>query len=226
MFANRTNWNLKQNEIADRLQALKALGTPVFDLSESNPTECRFEYLNETILDPLNMVANLKYAPDPKGMLGTRKIVEDYYRQNGIFVDSSQIFLTSSSSEAYSFLFRLLANPGDNILVPRPSYPLFHFLADLNDVELKTYPLIYDHDWHIGTEHLISSCNEKTKAIILVNPNNPTGSFLKAKELEKIVEFAESSLIALISDEVFFDYPFNAHAPALHKGNAFNLERI
>ncbi|MBI1884061.1 MAG: pyridoxal phosphate-dependent aminotransferase [Chlamydiae bacterium] len=123
-------------------------------------------------------------------------------------LNPDQIFLTSSTSEAYSFLFRLLTNPGDNVLIPCPSYPLFDFLGNLNDIELKPYKLAYENAWHIDFDSLSEAVTSKTRAILMVNPNNPTGSYIKEREIKKLVEFAKQNDLALISDEVFFDYDF------------------
>jgi aspartate/methionine/tyrosine aminotransferase len=140
--------------------------------------------------------------------------VAGYYTERGIRVDPEQIFLTTSTSEAYSYVFRLLANPGDNILVPRPGYPLFDFLARLNDLELISYPLIYDQGWQIEMQALPSCLNTRTKAVLAVHPNNPTGSFVQAKDLEFLIGCCQKQPFAIIADEVFADYAFAAPTPA------------
>jgi aspartate/methionine/tyrosine aminotransferase len=152
------------------------------------------------------------YEPHPKGHLQTRKAITAYYRKKGIHLDPESIFLTSSTSEAYSFIFRLITNPEDSILVPQPSYPLFNFLADLNDVKVATYPLIYENGWHIDLESLQSSIKKNARAIVVVNPNNPTGSYVSTEELHAIIALAKENNLILISDEVFFDYTLVNHS--------------
>lgn len=208
MLTSRTNWKFNPNQLSTTLTQLKASGTPVLDLTESNPTHCQFEYLNaHQLLSPLTDSQNLCYEPDPKGKLEARKMVQNYYREKEIEVDLQNIFLTASTSEAYSFLFKLLVNPNERALIPQPSYPLFHFLADLNDVELVPYSLRHNGEaWQIDLKHLVAQCDSKTKAMILVHPNNPTGSFVKKDELKALVQVAKERSLALISDEVFSDY--------------------
>ncbi|HNV86518.1 MAG TPA: pyridoxal phosphate-dependent aminotransferase [Candidatus Omnitrophota bacterium] len=187
---------------------MKKDGIPVLDLTESNPTRCGIDYQTEDWLAPLADEKNLIYAPDPKGNEAARKAVSEYYRSKRADVRPDSVFLTAGTSEAYSFLFRLLANPGDNILIPRPSYPLFDFLADLHDLRLKPYPLRYDGSWFIDLPELKKSVDPGTKAVLIVSPNNPTGSFLKREELSELNKIAAERKIALISDEVFSDYFF------------------
>ncbi len=208
MLASRTNWKFSPNRLTLRLKTLRESGVQIFDLSESNPTRCQFEYLNSMLLSPLLNPKNLSYEPNPKGTLEARRVIQNYYQEKNIHVDPEQIFITSSTSEAYSLLFRLFVNPSEHVLIPHPSYPLFDFLADLNDIQLDSYRLAYDGVWHIDLESLRMACDSKTKAIVLVHPNNPTGSFVKKKELDEIAKLAYEKSIILISDEVFSDYSF------------------
>lgn len=203
MFSARTNWKLTQNPLSVKLESMRKKGISILDLTESNPTRAGFSYPKE-ILKSFNASRNLKYHPDPKGMLSARKIIVRYYGEKGIRIDPGQIVLTSSTSEAYSHLFRLLANPGEEVLVPEPSYPLFEYLASLNDVKLKPYQLSYEKRWHIEPPNP----DMKSRAILLVHPNNPTGNFVKRKELEQLNQIAKEKNLALISDEVFLDYAF------------------
>ena len=206
-FAKRTNWQLNSNQLAQKREAIEKEGGVVLDLTESNPTQCQFNYPKEELLTPLSMDRNLYYSPCAQGIDEARQAVTNYYQNNGFKIDSRQIFLTCSTSEAYSSLFRLLVNPGEEILVPQPSYPLFEFLIELSDARIQAYPLIYDgHRWQIDFELLKEAISNKTRVIILVNPNNPTGSFLKKRDIENINRLCEGKNIALISDEVFFDY--------------------
>src|SRR5207302_9626471 len=143
---------------------------PILDLTESNPTRCNFVYDTKEILDALADPRSLTYSPDPRGLLSAREAVRDYYAARGAAVRPEQIFLTTSTSEAYSYVFRLLANPGEKILVPRPSYPLFDFLARLDVVHLARYPLDYDDSWRIDCEGLAQNIDSRARAVLVVNP--------------------------------------------------------
>ena len=149
MFADRTNWNLAPNRLSEALARHRAAGKPLIDLTASNPTECGFMYDREKILSALANPQSLSYEPEPKGLLAAREAVVGYYADRGDRVAASDMLLTTSTSEAYSFVFRILCNPGDEVLIPTPSYPLFDLLADIQDVRLVRYPLIYDHGWQI-----------------------------------------------------------------------------
>src|SRR5262249_13023157 len=154
MFARRTDWKLTENRIAAVLQAARASGAELIDLTVSNPTHCNFILDSAGILLALSRAESLNYDPDPQGLHSARELVTAYYsglkvRSTVMEVLPEQIFLTTSTSEGYSYLFRLLCNPGDEVLVPRPSYPLFEFLADIQDVQLRSYELFYDHGWHM-----------------------------------------------------------------------------
>lgn len=210
-FSKRTDWQFQKNSLAIAFERLKKSKIPVTDLTASDPTRCSFNYLKPALLRSFSNPKNLRYQPNPTGLFETRKSIAQNYKKNKINIKPNQIILTASTSEAYSFLFRLLAEPGDEVLCPRPSYPLFNFLAQLNDVQLRHYSLIYDGGWEIDLESLKRTYGPKTKAIILVNPNNPTGSYAKKQELREIVDFARTHKIALISDEVFSDFYFDGH---------------
>jgi hypothetical protein len=208
MFSRRTAWDVVQNELTERIEARRQAGRPIIDLTESNPTRCGFEYPAEQILSALATTESLTYEPSPKGLVEARAAVAEYYQEKRVRLSPDQIILTASTSEAYSFLFRLLANPGEHILVPKPSYPLFDFLATLNDVELDMYPLVYRNGWRMDVDGLRAAIRPETRAIIVVNPNNPTGSFVKRDELTRLVELCQRNELALIADEVFADYAF------------------
>src|SRR6185312_1859624 len=207
MFASRTDWNLSLNKFTVALDKHKKSGKQLLDLTASNPTDCGFEYSAEEILRSLKSLAAMKYHPIAQGLLSARQAVADYYREKSIAVSEENIFLTTSTSEAYSYIFRLLCEPGDEVLVPRPSYPLFEFLANIQDVRLVPYSLVYDHGWQIEFNSLKCAINPRTRAIITVNPNNPTGSYVKADELAQMNHLCAAHDLALISDEVFHDYP-------------------
>jgi aspartate/methionine/tyrosine aminotransferase len=188
-------------------------GLPIIDLTESNPTRCGFTVDAQAVLAALANSRSLTYEPDPRGLLCARQAVTGYYAERGIRVDPEQIFLTASTSEAYSYAFRLLANPGDNILAPRPSYPLLDFLTRLNDLELVSYPLAYDHRWQIDLTALAACLNQRSKAVLVVHPNNPTGSFVRCEELKFLISCCQTQPLAIIADEVFADYAFEDVAP-------------
>lgn len=210
MWASRTEWRLTPNKLSQQLELRRRAGLPILDLTESNPTRCGFFY-SDDLLSVLAGPQNLVYEPSPKGLPAARQAVAAYYAGKGVAADPEHIVLTASTSEAYSFLFRLLANPGDRVLVPRPSYPLLDFLAAINDVELAAYPLLYSGGWHIDLTDLQRLITARTRAIVVVNPNNPTGSWLQHQELSELIAVCHGHDLALICDEVFADYPFSAN---------------
>lgn len=206
MFSKRTNWNLQPNRLAAALAALRAAGKPPVDLTISNPTECGFQYDQAAILSALQNSAALKYEPDARGLSSARHAVAQYYVERGDSVPAEDIFLTTSTSEAYSFIFRTLCEPGDEILIPEPSYPLFEFLAEIQDIRPVRYPLVYDNGWQIEFQALEQSLTPRTRAVIVVNPNNPTGSYCKPREMSALAGLAVRHDLAIIADEVFLDY--------------------
>jgi hypothetical protein len=210
MFASRTGWSLTPNRLSEIVRQRRERGLPLLDLTESNPTRCGFTIDAEEILAALHNPRALTYEPDPRGLLTAREAVAQYYAERGVEIHPDQIFLTTSTSEAYSFVFRLLADPGDSILAPQPSYPLFDFLGGLNDVEVRPYPLVYDEGWQGDFEALRSRWESRTRAVLVVHPNNPTGSYVKKGELLRLVELSCRSQAAVIADEVFADYAFAA----------------
>jgi len=220
MFAERTNWNLAGNRLSEALARHRAGGKRLYDLTASNPTECGFDYETETILGALRNPAALRYEPNPKGLEVARLAVTEYYSARGAAVSAEDIVLTTSTSEAYSFVFRLLCNPEDELLIPAPSYPLFGFLADIQDVKLVRYPLVYDHGWQIDFHSLQQAITPRTRGVIVVNPNNPTGHFVKEKELAKLNELCAARGMALIADEVFLDFALGDGRLVTLAGNA------
>jgi alanine-synthesizing transaminase len=212
LFADRTSWNLKPNRLAEALERHKSSGSRLLDLSASNPTECGFKYDAPAIMRSLCTAASLQYHPDPRGLKSARQAVSDYYAGRSERVAVEDLLLTASTSEAYSFVFRLLCNPGDELLIPTPSYPLFDFLADVNDIKLTRYALFYDHGWHIDLHALEQAVTPRTRGIILVHPNNPTGHFTKPDETAQLNELCVANQMAIIADEVFLDFSLgNAH---------------
>jgi hypothetical protein len=205
MFSSRFRWDLQPNRLTGLLAAKRRAGARILDLTESNPTRASVAYPAET-LSALQDPRVLIYEPAPAGAAQARQAVASYYRARGLSLDISRILLTASTSEAYAYLFKLLANPGDQVLVPRPSYPLFEFLAHMESVETRQYPLVYHGAWSIDLDALRGALTDRTRALVLVNPNNPTGSYVKRHELEALVRLCAERSIALISDEVFSDY--------------------
>jgi aspartate/methionine/tyrosine aminotransferase len=206
MFAKRTNWNLETNRLSAALAQHRAAGKLLIDLTVSNPTECGFLYDEEAILGALGNPAALKYEPNPRGLDVARNAVARYYAERNAVVSNDDIFLTTSTSEAYSYVFRTLCDSGDELLIPEPSYPLFEFLADIQDVRLARYPLIYDYGWQIDFHALEQAITPRTRGVIVVHPNNPTGHFTKPGEMRKLNEICAAREIAIIADEVFLDF--------------------
>ena len=214
MFSKRTEWKLTPNRFTQAQADLRSAGTEVLDLSVSNPTRAGFHFESEDILGSLAMPEAMDYDPQPKGLRKAREAVARYYRDahEGYDVDPDSLILTTSTSEAYSYIFRLLCNPEDELLVPKPSYPLFEFLADLENVRLVPYPLLYDHGWQIDFPSLYKAVNHRTRGVVTVHPNNPTGSYVKRDEVASLNRFCEEYGLALIVDEVFLDYPHDGAA--------------
>lgn len=206
-FSRRTSWDIGEGELSGAVREARAEGRELLDLTVSNPTACGFAYDAEAILGPLRNVAAMGYDPDPRGMRSAREAVSGYYADHGAAVDPDHVVLTTSTSEAYSYLFRLLCDPGDEVLVAQPSYPLFDFLADLDDVRLQPYPLFYDFGWWIDFAELERRIGPRTRAVLVVHPNNPTGHWTHRAEREQLEELCARHGLALIVDEVFLDYP-------------------
>ena len=219
MFAKRTNWDLRPNRLSEALAAHRAAGKPLLDLTVSNPTECGFEYDSAAILDALSNPAALSYEPNPRGLELARHAVAGYYADRGEHVSVDDIFLTTSTSEAYSYVFRTLCDPGDELLIPSPSYPLFDFLADIQDVSLVRYPLLYDHGWQIDFHSLERAITPRTRGVIVVNPNNPTGNFVKSAEMAKLNEICSARELAIVADEVFLDFSLGEDRAASFAAN-------
>jgi alanine-synthesizing transaminase len=212
-FSRRTQWNLEKTAYAAAQERLRADGEPIFDLTASNPTTCGFEYDRAGILRELSRPECLEYEPDPRGLRIARAAVAEYYAEAAATqIPADNIFLTTSTSEAYSYLFRLHCDPGAEILIAQPSYPLFEFLADLDDVRLVAYPLFYDHGWHIDTSALTERITSRTRAIVGVHPNNPTGHFTSQRERKILEGICEEHGLVLIVDEVFLDYSLDRAA--------------
>jgi len=204
-FSRRTHWNTEENELSRAHRERLASGLPLADLTESNPTRCGFAY-PAGLLTPLSEPAAIDYDPDPKGILSARQAVCSYYAAHGAAVEPRALLLTTSTSEAYSLLFKLLCDPGDAVLAPRPCYPLFDFLADAEVVKLNFASFVYDHGWQLDMESLRARITPNTRALLLVHPNNPTGHFTRLREAEQLAALCRQHRLALIVDEVFLDY--------------------
>jgi aspartate/methionine/tyrosine aminotransferase len=224
MFSQRTSWRLNRNALTQALDEIRASGQSVLDLTISNPTEAGISPDHEKVLAALSTSKAMTYDPQPRGSLTARQAVNLYYREShGIDLDLDRLLLTTSTSEGYAHVFRLLCNVGDEVLVPKPSYPLFEFLADLADVKLVPYPLFYDHGWQIDLESLRQSATSRTRAVILVHPNNPTGSHVSTAESSALNAFCRDHEMALIVDEVFLDY---SHDETSRRSFAANTDAL
>jgi alanine-synthesizing transaminase len=209
VFSSRLHWDLRPNPLTELLRSKRRSGVDILDLTESNPTQAGIVYPQSEILDALSDSRSLRYEPAPAGLGAAREaIAHDYYEPLGANVDPARIILTASTSEAYAYVMKLLTNPGDEMLVPRPSYPLFEFLATMESVRVSQYPLVYDQGWSIDLDALAEAITDRTRVIALVNPNNPTGSFIKRRELDRLIAICRERDLAIISDEVFSDYAF------------------
>jgi alanine-synthesizing transaminase len=208
MFSKRTDWKLEENAYTSALRRHRQSGKPILDLTASNPTTCGFQYDEAAILSTLQSPNALKYEPEPKGLVSARAAVVEYYRQkdSDAGVDPEHLLLTTGTSEAYSFLFRLLCEPSDEIVIAHPSYPLFDFLATIQDVKLRSFRLVYDHGWQIDFHALRNVIGPRTRAIMLVHPNNPTGNFIGDAEAGRLQAICGEHNLALVVDEVFLDY--------------------
>ncbi len=224
-FAQRTSWNTEESELARAHRLRREAGLPIADLTASNPTRCGFCYPPD-LLAALGDPRALAYDPEPRGILAAREAVCAYYAAHSTFagaaIEPSQIVLTTGTSEAYSFLFRLLCDSGSEVLILQPGYPLFDFLAALDDVRLRPVPLADDHSrehgWQIDPEAIRQAIGPQTRAIVLVHPNNPTGHFTKAWEAAELARLCREFNLSLIVDEVFLDYSLGAGAQSFAAG--------
>lgn len=223
MFSKRTNWKLEENDYTRAVLRHRESGKPLVDLTVSNPTICGFEYDEAAILAALQSSSAMRYDPQPKGLRSARAAVVDYYRDKSpaVALDPEHLILTTGTSEAYSFLFRLLCEPGDEVLVAHPSYPLFDFLASIQDVQLRPFRLLYDHGWQFDFAAMRQIIGPRTRAIIVVHPNNPTGHFVSHAEAEQLAKICHEHQLALIVDEVFLDYALPCSADARQKHGSF-----
>ena len=215
-FARRTSWDLTTNRYTQALDEHRQAGRELLDLTASNPTTVGLEYREDELLQALTNPKALRYEPQPKGLLAAREAIAGYYTERSSHISSDDLILTTSTSEAYSLVFRLLCDPEDAVLVPTPSYPLFDFLAEIQDVKLVPYELVYDHGWQIdftSLTHAMKRADAHCRAVLVVHPNNPTGSYLKLHEAEELNRMCAENALAIVSDEVFLDYSLSEQKP-------------
>ena len=225
MFSRRTAWDLTRNRYTEALEEHRRAGRELLDLTASNPTNVGLTYREDELLESLAHRESLTYQPVAQGLLSAREALAAYYAEKGSRPSADNLVLTTSTSEAYSFIFRLLCDPGDTVLVPSPSYPLFDFLADLNDVKLAPYELVYDHGWQTEFGSLQAAFDRsesesgKCRAVLVVHPNNPTGSFVKSREIAELNRICAANDLAIIADEVFLDFSLVEAVPLTFSAN-------
>ncbi len=208
MFSSRVPGDLGPNAVAAAVERMRLSGRGYDDLTVSNPTDAAIEY-PAGLLDGLADPRALLYEPLPFGLPMAREAVSAEYARRGVRIPATHIVLTASSSESYALLFKLLCDPGESVLVPTPSYPLFEHLTRLDCVHALPYRTEYHGTWTIDLEELRYSVDETTRAILVVSPANPTGAWLKRDELAALVELCAAHHLMLIGDEVFADYPID-----------------
>jgi aspartate/methionine/tyrosine aminotransferase len=216
MFSQRIDWHAPPNALSDLLARKKAAGRSLLDLTQSNPTRAGLNYDQEAILGALARPGALVYEPDPRGRPDALQAIADYYRGLGSPLDVDRLFLTASTSEAYGFLFKLLGDAGDEVLIPTPGYPLLAYLARFEGLRAVSYPTRYEEDsgWSIDLEVLQALVTPRTRAVLAVSPNNPTGAYLKPAERTALDDLCSRHGMALVVDEVFADYAGPAAPPA------------
>jgi alanine-synthesizing transaminase len=209
MFSNRLEWNAPANALGVLLAEKRAAGDTLLDLTQSNPTQVGLDYPAEAILAALSRPAAMVYQPDPRGLMAARQSIAGYYSEQGADIAPDALFLTASTSDAYGMLFKLLGDPGDEVLVPRPGYPLLSYLTAFEGLGAVAYPLRYDAilGWRIDLDLLQALITPKTRAVVIVSPNNPTGAYASPEELEALDQICRRHGLAMIVDEVFADFP-------------------
>jgi aspartate/methionine/tyrosine aminotransferase len=210
-FSRRTEHPGEPNALTLALARARGEGRRVVDLTVSNPTTAGIPYAREEIHAALADPRALAYEPLPFGLVHAREAVARELSTAGVAVDAARVFLTASTSEAYAFLFKVLCDPGDEVLVPQPSYPLFEHLAAFESVRLVPYRLTYEGEWHVDEDSLARAVSPRSRAVLVVSPNNPTGSYLKRSEVAALV----GTGLPVVSDEVFSRYPLDAPASRL-----------
>lgn len=220
-FSRRTSWDRTPTALTECLRKKIAAGERILDLTESNPTQCN---ITPALQDIGSLLANphaKAHKPDPRGLLEARQAIARWYARRGVSVNPESVLLTTGTSEAYWFLMTLLCDSGDEILVPRPTYPLLELLAQAQEVSLKPYELRYDGEWRMDVPSLESQLTARTRGLVVVHPNNPTGSYVKDTERTWLSQRLQGRAVALIADEVFWSHP---HACAKHATASFAQE--
>ncbi len=216
-FSGRSPRDLQSNSLVRLLHEKRLAGVPVIDLSESNPTRVGIEYPRRKILQALQDPQVLYYTPSPLGLESARRSIADYYAERGARVDWQDIILTSSTSEAYSLIFKLLVEPGDEIWAPHPGYPLIEHLAQAEGIQARYYPLVYGEGWLADFGGIEAGLGPRCRLFAAIHPNNPTGNYLKPGEWRWLSRTCLRRAIPLVCDEVFFDYPLEtASEPIFH----------
>jgi alanine-synthesizing transaminase len=213
IFSDRLPRDLAANRLASAVESLRSSGRSFIDLTESNPTRAGLTY-PPTLLAPLSDVRSLRYEPTPFGLLDARVAVAADYHRHGLELPPAHVVLTASTSDSYSLLFKLLCGAGDEVLVPRPSYPLFDYLTRMDLVVSKPYTLEYHGRWSVDFESLERAITPRTRAVLVVSPNNPTGSLVAREEIARLASICAERAVAIIADEVFIDYELEAGAVA------------
>jgi alanine-synthesizing transaminase len=209
MISSRLPKSLEPNAVARAIDAKRRRGAAIVDLTATNPTSAGFAYPKE-LLQPLADPRALEYEPQPLGLWSARAAVAADFRRRGIVISADRVALTASTSEAYALLFKLLCDAGDSVLVPHPSYPLFEHLTALESVTAIPYELEYHGAWRIDIDSITRAATDRVRAVLVVSPNNPTGSFLHRDDLAALSDVAAAREWAIIGDEVFADYPLDA----------------
>lgn len=212
LYSQRLAWDVSANAFTRSIAAKRSAGVPLIDLTVSNPTEAFADYPHEAIRNAYAVLKDFTYQPDPFGQPRARNAIGEMYADRGVAISADRLCLTASTSEAYALLFKLFCDTGSEILTPSPSYPLFEYLAALESARVVPYRLTYDGAWFVDFRSLRERIGPKTRAIVIVNPNNPTGSFLKSHEAEELFDIAQRYELPVISDEVFFDYELHENA--------------
>ncbi|MEA2697864.1 MAG: hypothetical protein QOI66_2135 [Myxococcales bacterium] len=224
VFSHRLPWDRPENALAITEQARRAAGQPIVDLTVSNPTQVGLPYPEATLRQVFCDVDAAAYHPTPRGLFQARAAIAADQARRGLTVDPERLVVTASSSESYGLLFKLLCDPGDAVLVPEPSYPLFDYLARLEGIVPTAYQLAYDGAWHVDFASIEAALAEARRqghpprALIVVNPNNPTGSFLKRAEYLRLADLCAARGLAIIADEVFADYAWDRVSLGLTAG--------
>jgi hypothetical protein len=218
-FARRAGWDLEQSEFARRVEAARAAGRVRVDLAESIPARCGFDDAGRALARALARIAGdarvVNYDPDPRGGIEARRAVAAYLAARQATVEPEHVVLSAGTSEGYAHLFRLLADAGDRVLVPRPGYPLFDFIAELEGLEAVPYPLAYEpaaRAWRVDLAALRGAIDARTRALVVVNPSNPTGALVHPADAAELGALCRQRGIALLADEVFGDYLFDPAA--------------